>query len=429
MLIALTIAGLARASDAQPLASTNPLQPPRIAIVGPPASRPVPATLREDLTQAFDLRGMTVVPLPTRLPRATTEALAATLAVDGVVEVELSPAPFLAHLRVVTPQGDVPFEATLPIAGPRLTRDEAGTLASLTLQSLVPTYEPPEPRTSPAPPPGPPSVAGVTPMTKRPSRTLRPNPETAEIEPPAAPATPNVLPDPETLRLTRLSAAPTIGFRSFDVQVPNGAPPTRQQASQPFPGLALRADIFPFSGALASRLGFGLQYGFALLDLDTPGVPLQHATEQRFNGDVIGRFPKLLFGGDVDLRLGVAYQGFFVPDSGPYTTLTHLAPRLGVEYRHELPKSLRIEARGGILPFSVAGSQAEAAFGTHDGGWGADAGIGVSGPVDFVLPGLRWTAGYDVVRFSQDYRSAAGQSHTDETDQRILLGLSFEQRR
>ncbi len=403
---------------------------PRVALVPEPSLRLVPGATRE-LSQALSDHGARLVPLPARRPPQTPAALARSVGADAVIQVGVDrrrrPPRYRAVLRVTDARGQVRLRSTVRLASRRLTWREAGALASLAVRSLEPPggWVRKKPVLPPAPV-GPPSVAGPTPPVPRPKETsvpraLAPAPSTPPVPVPVVPA-------PRKLALASLFAGPTLTWRAQGLST--GVPGVHAGlgSASPFVGLAVGGSFFPFNEGGRS-LGFSLSYSYSPLRLTFPKLNgSERASEHQFTADVLAHFRQALFGGDIVLHLGFAYDGLLTPAHSPLVTTVHFGPRLGVGYSHGLPFGLRAFADLSLRPFTYVGSDLRAAYGANASSTGIDASVGLSGPLPVGVPGLRWTAGYGYLRYEDELRQGRALTSQTTSVHRVTLGVDYERR-
>lgn len=409
------------------LAQVPAVAPPRVVVLSaePGASPDAAKALRRALAD----RGATVVDPPARLPPAAPDALARSLGVDGVIELAIvgdAVAGRAARLVVTDPTGERLLDGTLPLGRDALTSDESGALAAMAIQALAPSLAEPTPPRTLIPsdrPPGVPNVAGAPPPAnpKPPKRSLPP--DLAPAVPTQAPPLVPVLPAPGVLHLGHLWGGPSLSWRTQGLTTTEPGPGLDFGSSNPYAGLALGGDFFPFGGVLHDRLGFSAAYSFSALRLHVAGEPSARATEHQARAEVIGRFPGAL-GGDLGVRVGVAYEGFLTPPSSSVVTSTHLSPRLGLDWERPLVGPVRLTASAGVRPFVRLGSDLRRAYGSDASSTGLDAAIGLNGPTP--LAGVRWTAGYDYLRYEDRLAASDGRTQQVTSVHRLGLGLSWE---
>lgn len=371
---------------------------PRLVVVPPtPAAR--------ELAQALGERGCTLEERPAVAAPLAPEALARALDVDAVVELDLDETPErIARLRVHRRDGSLATEASIPLSGTLPNRDESGALASMTLQSLVPAT------TEPAPgpgnrPPGPPTVAGQPTVSPAESRRV--------------PADrPLVEPSPEALGYTRLWAGPTASWRTQRI-LPPGAP---YALSSPYAGFLLGADWFPFEGR-ARPFGFSLDYAYGAPSIHTPGASDERVHDHRLRGDARAVIPTAHYG-TFGLHLGVFYEALLAPASSPLVTSTHLAPRLGVDWGRRIAGPVRVSASASVMPWAWPGNELRNTYGGDPSSAGLDASVGLDGPL--LLRGLRWSVGYDYLRFEDRLGSTTGRTTQVEGVHRLGLSVAYE---
>ncbi len=407
-------------------AGAAPPQPPTIVLLLQPAGAPADP-VRDRLAAALRdggafvaapervhaaAEGMAVKPEDLSRSREARE-VSRQLHADAVVQVQVheDAGQYTALVRVVGSDGLPRLHVTVPWHGPVPSKDDASAVASAALQGVA--------------------------LPASQARTAEPAPNVDAEQIPNQPTEPfplpPVIPNPKPLRLTDLSAWPTITWRSFTSRMAQPSTNRGFATSTPYFGLTLHADSFPFLKGAARYIGFGAEYSFSALSAgalgETPVANAQPlsmvATEQRFTGDIIGVIPPRLLGGRLALHLGVAYEGFFIPQGLPQVTTTYVSPRVMAEYWHPLPAGLALDFQAGVRPFAGVGGAQIATYGHPSLSIGFDAQAGLSGPFSSLLPQLRWMVGYNFLYYLTDYGPATAQSRTQEMYNRAFLGVTF----
>jgi hypothetical protein len=405
---------------------------PRFAVIVPQTSNVQTASLREALEAALRADGATIVPntelreaartldVSADLPpdRETAQRLSSALALDGIVELQVNPvkpAPatgpkYQAELRVIGPDGAERVETQVPVAGRTLSTKEADTLADIAVQSVKPPTRPPVPPTLP------PAERTEANQVPAPVITGPPVPTTTE---------------PKRERSLLILAAPNITWRSGAVNAAPPAPSVTFDTGSPYLGFTLAMELNPFLGDWSRFIGFDALYSFSVLGINTvnPQTNLtqrETATENRIIVDVIGHSPKPIFGGDLALRLGFAYQGFSLNPVGSLVTSQHTGPRVFLGYQRALFKGVAIGFGAGWRPFAIPGDGLTTAFGDREQSYGLEANGGFSGPLEFVVRHLRWMVAYDFLRYSDRFGSTGGATTNIENYNRILVGFTYQ---
>lgn len=301
-----------------------------------------------------------------------------------------------ARLRVLDPGGQLVWSGQVPLARDDLSDEDAETLASLAVQAITA----PDPALT---------AEGTT------------DSGTTDVEQYPGP----VAPPPRLLGLTKLSVNPLLSFRYSRTTPPGDLQPFSFSTGTPYPGLELQAESLPVD----RWWGFGVTYSFAgvLLDVpDTPAGERDFASEHRLLVEGLGRFPFEVLGGELVGSLGVAWQGFIVdPDLETVLSPNHVSPRIGLQWERQLWHSLRLETKAGLRPFSVPVGEWSDQFGDTRSSIGVDARVALTGSLEGVLPNLRWMAGYDYLRYWDEFGGTPDTDHY-ESYHRILIGVSYD---
>ncbi len=418
---------LSIAASAAPQAS----QPPRlILLIGHVAGAPAPPVVGERIDAALRNQRVEIVPgedvnaairglgrgvNPTQ--PASMQLLCRELHADGVVVVRAVRrsdvrAGVIARVQVFGPEGDP--RTDIHVAWPSVIPSvaDANTIAIVASQGTR-----------------------LPPPVDRSANPTQQNADAAQVpdEPVEPYPTLPIIPNPTPLGLTQLSAAPTITWRSASGRLPLPMTPEAFGATSPYFGLDLRLKSFPFTGRVSRYFGFGLDYSFAALRVGTTAMagtsPMSDSTvgtEQRFTGDLIGLWPTPVAGGRLELHLGIAYEGFFIPPGFPQASTTFLSPDVRVDYSHPLPFGLAIDVQGGLRPAAFPGAALKESLGPQSLALGVEASATLSGPFTSVLPDLRWMGGYDFLYYTNEISGRPESTMSQQMYNRLIVGISWQ---